>query len=153
MNEHEPQSALAKMRNTKTKSAKLSDEHGINVSIVRKHTFASRQTSLPSLVKDNMWTMKFDADGKVSQRHEHDGDDQHRDPKRVRITHKQTDIRADLELTDDAVSHRAKLCDTPSSSSPSSHEIAPKLHVSSGAVEVSEMRERVTKTSRVEAET
>ena len=77
----------------------------------------------------------------MSQRHEHDGDDQHRDPKRVRITHKQTDIRADLELTDDAVSHRAKLCDTPSSSSPSSHEIAPKLHVSSGAVEDAEMRE------------
>ena len=96
--------------------------------------------------------MKFDADGKVSQRHEHDGDDQHRDPKRVRITHKQTDIRADLELTDDAVSHRAKLCDTPSSSSPS-HEIAPKLHVSSGEVEDSEIRERGTKTSRVETET
>ena len=65
------------------------------------------------------------------KRHEHEDNDDNRDPKRVRITHKQADKRADLELTGDAASKRAKLCDTPSSSSPSSHEIAPKcmLHL------------------------
>ena len=66
--------------------------------------------------------------------------------------HKQADQRADQELTDDAVSKRAKLCDTPSSSSPSSHEIAPKLHVSSGGVEDSETRESVTKKPRVDTD-
>ena len=75
------------------------------------HTFACRQTVLPSL-------LKFDADGKVLKRHEHEDDDEHRDPKRVRVTHKQPDKHADLELTDDAVSERAKLCDTPPSCSP-----------------------------------
>ena len=95
-----------------------------------------------------MWTAKFDADGKVLKRHEHEGDDEHRDPKRVRITHKQPDKRADLELTDDSVSKRARLCDTPSLSSPSSHEIAPKWHVPFGGVEDSEMRESVTKKPR-----
>ena len=34
------------------------------------------------------------------------------DPKRVRITHKQADKRADLALTDDVVSKRAELSDT-----------------------------------------
>ena len=71
-----------------------------------------------------MWTKKFDADGKVLKRHEHEDNDDNRDPKRLRITHKQADKRADLELTDDAVSKRAKLCDTPSSSSPSSQNCA-----------------------------
>ena len=97
-----------------------------------------------------MWTVKFDADGKVLKRREHEGDDDNRDPKRVRITHKQADERADLELTDDAESKRAKLSDTPSSSSHSSHEIAPKLHVSSGGVEDSETRECVMKKPRVD---
>ena len=81
----------------------LACEHGINVSIGRKHTFACRQTSLPSLVTDSTWTVKFDADAKVLKRHEYEGDDIHRDPKRVRITHKQPDKRADLEFTDDTV--------------------------------------------------
>ena len=152
-NDREFQSALAKMKNTKPKvQGCLTCEHGINVSIGRKHTFACRQTILPSLVANSMWTGKFDADGKVLKRHEHEGDDEHRDPKRVRITHKQLDLRADLELTDDAVSRRATLCDTPSSSSPSSHEIAPKLHVSSDGVEDSEMRESVTKNFRVDTD-
>ena len=71
-----------------------------------------------------------------------------RDPKRVRITRKQLDKRADLELTDDAVSKRATLCDTPSTSSLSSHEAAPKLLVSSGGDEDSEVRESVTKKPR-----
>ena len=74
------------------------------------------------------------------------------DPKRLRITHKQADKRADLALTDDAASKRAELCDTPSSSSPSSHEIPPKLHVSSGGVGDSEMRESVTKEPRVDTD-
>ena len=68
-----------------------------------------------------MWTVEFDADGKVLKRHEYEGGGVHGDPKRVRITHKQPDKRADLELTNDAVAKRAELRDTPSSSSPSSH--------------------------------
>ena len=39
--------------------------------------------------------------------HEHEGDDSHRDLKRVRFTHKQFDKRADMELTDDTVAKRA----------------------------------------------
>ena len=100
----------------------LACEHGINVSLGRKHTFDCRQTILPSLVKDSLWTVKFDADGKVLKRHEQEDNDDNRDSKRVRISLKQPDKRADLELTDDAVVNRAKLCDTPSSSF-SSHEI------------------------------
>ena len=68
--------------------------------------------------------------------------DDNRDSKRVRLNHKQPDKRADLELTDDALAKPAKLCDTPSSS-PSSHELAPKLHVSFGGAEDSETRESV----------
>ena len=71
------------------------------------------------------------------------------DSKRVRITHKQSDKRADLELTDDAVAKRAKLCDTPSSS-PSSHEFAPNLHDSSGEVDDPETRESAMKKPRVD---
>ena len=77
--------------------------------------------------------MKFDEDGKVLKRHEHEGDDEHIDSKRVRFTHKQTDKRADMELTDDTVAKRSKIIDTSSSSS-SSHEIAPNLHGSSGEI-------------------
>ena len=71
--------------------------------------------------------MTFDADGKVLNRHEHVDDVDHRDSKRVRFTHKQTDKLADVELTDDTVAKRAKLFDTSSSRS-SSHEVAPNLH-------------------------
>ena len=47
---------LPKMKNTKPKvQGCLACEHGINVSIGRKHTFACRQTILPSLVTDSMW--------------------------------------------------------------------------------------------------
>ena len=95
----------------------------------------------PSLVTDSFWTAKFDADGKVLKRHEHEESDDNRDPKRVRFTQKQPVKRADLESTGDTVSKRAKLCDTPSSSS-SSHEIAPKL----------ETRESVLKKPRVDAD-
>ena len=97
----------------------------MSVSVGNTHLFAV--TILPSLVTDSMWTVKFDADGKVLLRYEHEDNDDNRDPKRVRITHKQADKRADLELADDPVSKRAQLCDTPSSSSSSSREIAPKL--------------------------
>ena len=54
--------------------------------------------------------MKFDADGKVLIRHEHEDDVDHRDSKRVRFTHKQPETRADMELTDDTVANRAKFC-------------------------------------------
>ena len=112
------------MKNTKPEvQGCLACEHGINVNLGRKHTFECRQTILPVLVTDSLWTVKFDADGKVLKRHEHESDDEHRDSKRVRFTHKQFDKRADMELTDDTVAKRVKLSDTPSSSSPS-HEIA-----------------------------
>ena len=76
----------------------------MSVSVGNTHLLAVKQFF--PLTTDNMWTMKFDADGKVLKRHEHGGDDEHRVPKRVRITHKQPDNRADLKLTDDAVSKR-----------------------------------------------
>ena len=49
----------------------------------------------------------------------------------VRFTHKQLDKRSDMKLTDDTVAKRAKLFDSPSSSS-SSHKIVPNLHDSCG---------------------
>ena len=104
-----------------------------------------------SLSRNSLWTVKFDADGKVLKRHEHKGDDEHRDSKRVRFTHKQSDKRTDMELTEDTVAKRVKLSDTPSSSS-SSHEIAPTLHDSSGEVEDLETRGSVMKKSRVGAD-
>ena len=131
---HELQSALAKMKNTKPKvQGCLACEDGINVNLNRKHTFECRQKILPSLVTDSWWTVKFDADGKVLKRHEHEGDVEHRDSKRVRYTHKQPDKRGDMELTADTVANRAKLFDTSSSSS-SSHQFAPNLHDSSGEI-------------------
>ena len=125
-NDHELQSALAKMKKTKPKvQGCLACAHGINVNLGRKHSSECRQTFLPSLVTDNLWTVTFAADGKVLKRHE-DEDDvvDHRDSKRVRITHKQPDKRADMELTDDTVAK-------PSSSS---HEAVPNLHDSSGRI-------------------
>ena len=62
----------------------------------------------PSLGKDSLWTVKFDEDGKVLKLHEHEGDDEHIDSKRVRFTHKQTDKRADMELTD---GHSCETCE------------------------------------------
>ena len=118
----------------------LACEHGLNVNLGRKHTFECRQTILPSLLPNSLWTVKSDADGKVMKRHEHEDDVGHRDPKRVRFKHKQHDIRADMELTDDTVAKRAKLFDTSSSSSSSSsfssssHEVATNLHDSSGEI-------------------
>ena len=41
--------------------------------------FESRQLILPSLVTDSLWTVKFDVDGKVLKRHEHEDDVDHRD--------------------------------------------------------------------------
>ena len=110
-NVHELQSALTNMKNTKPKvQGCLACEYGINVSLGRRHTFECRHTILPSLVTSSLWTVKFDADGKGLKRHEHEGDAEHRDSKRVRFTYK----RADMELTDDTVATRAKLFDTPS---------------------------------------
>ena len=89
--------------------------------------------------------MKFDADGKVLKRHEHEDDVDHRDSKRVRFTHIQHDTRADMELTDDTITKRAKVFDT-------SHEVWPNLHDSSGEIEDPETRESVMKKSRVDAD-
>ena len=106
-NDHELPSALAKMKNTKPKvQGCLACAHGINVNLGRKHSSECRQTFLPSLVTDNLWTVTFAADGKVLKRHE-DGDDvDNRDWKRVLCTHKQHDKRADMELTDDTVENQ-----------------------------------------------
>ena len=88
------------------------------------------------------------------RRHEREDDVERRDSKRVRFTHKQTDKRADLELTNDTAAKRAKLFDTSSSSSSSSssHEVAPNLHDSFGGVGDPETRERAMKKSRVDAD-
>ena len=153
-NDHELQSALAKMKTTKPKVQGCSAcERGINVHLSRKHTLESRQTILPSLVTDSLWTVKFDTDGRVLKRREHEGDVEHGDSKRVRCTqtHKQLDKRAYMELTDDTVAKLAKLFDSPSSSS-SSHWTSASLHDSSGEVEDLETRESVMKKSRVDAE-
>ena len=83
-NDRELQNALGKMKNTKPEvQGCLACERGINVSLVRKHTFDCRQTLLPSLLTDSLWTVKFDADGTVLKRHEHEGDVDHREFKRV----------------------------------------------------------------------
>ena len=95
--------------------------------------------------------MKFDADGKVVKSHERRGHDEQRDSQRERLTHKQPDERADMELTDDTVAKRAKMFDASSSSS-SSHEIAPNLYNSSDEIEDPETRESVVKKSRVDAD-
>ena len=139
-NVHEHQSALAKMKNTKPKvQGCLACEHGINVNLGRKHTFESRQTILPSLATGSLWTVKFDADGKVVKSHEREGHDEQRDSQRERLTHKQPDERADMELTDDTVAKRAKMFDASSPKS-SSHEIVPNLRNSSGEIEDPETR-------------
>ena len=127
------------MKNTKPKvQGCLACEHGINVNLGRKRAFEFRQIILPSLVRDSFWMVKFDADGKVLIRHEHEDDVDHGDSKRVRFTHKQPDKRADLELT-------------ASSSSFSSHEFAPNMHDSSGGIGCLETRESAVTKSRVGA--
>ena len=77
------------------------------------------------------------------KRHE-DGDDVvgHRDSKRVRITHKQHDKRADMELT----------ADTMAKPNSSSHEAVPNLHDSTGRIGDPETRESAMKKSRVDAD-
>ena len=62
---HEHQNALAKMKKHETKGAKAAwpVTHGINLNLGRKHTFECLQTTLPSLVADSLWTVKFNADG------------------------------------------------------------------------------------------
>ena len=125
-NDHALQSALAKMINTKPEvQGCQACAHGIYVSLGRKHTVECRQTVLLLFVTDSLWTVKFNADGKSLKRHEHEDDDDNRDQKRVQFIHKQLVKRADSEMTDDkdTDAKRAKLCDTPSSSS-SSHEFA-----------------------------
>ena len=56
-NDHDLQSALAKMKNTKPKGQGCSAcEHGINVSLGRKHTLECRQTSLPTQRPTQRWS-------------------------------------------------------------------------------------------------
>ena len=106
-NTREIQSVLAKMKNTKPKVQGCSAcEHGISVNLCRKHTVQRRQTILPSLVTDSLWTVKFGADGKVLKRHDTDDAIDSRDPKRVRFTHKQPDKPADSDKTDGKVTKR-----------------------------------------------
>ena len=153
-NDPELQGALLKMKNTEPKvQGCLACERGINASLARQHTFDCRQTVLPSLVIRQFVDVKFEADGKLLKRHGHEENDDDRDPKRVRFTHKQPVKRADSEVTDDkdTDAKRAKLCDTPSVSS-SSHEIAPKLHDSSSVDESAETPESVTKKPRVDGD-
>ena len=72
-NDHELQSAPAKIENTKPKvQGCLECEHGINVNLGRKHTVECRQTILPSLETDSLWTVKLDTDGNVLERHGQD---------------------------------------------------------------------------------
>ena len=75
----------------------------------------------------------------------------HGDSKCVRFTHKQPDKRADMELNADTVATRAKLLDTSSSSS-SSHDVAPNLYDSSGGIRDSDTGESAMKKSRVDAD-
>ena len=75
-NDHELQSALTKMKNTKPKVQATSPSVRNTRSNVDK-------------VRDSLWTTKFDADGKVLKRHEHDGDVEHKDIK-MRAIHTQT---------------------------------------------------------------
>ena len=78
-NDHALENALAKMKNTTRKvQGCQACGHGINVSLSRKHTFDCRQPILPSLVTDSLWTVKFDADGKVLKHREFENDDDHR---------------------------------------------------------------------------
>ena len=97
-----------KTQNQRFKGVWRANMESMSVSVGNTHLLAVKQF-FPSLVTDSMWTVKFDADGKVLKRRGHEGDDDGIDLKRVRITHKQADKRADLESTDDAVSKRAKL--------------------------------------------
>ena len=152
MEVHELQNAPAKMKNAKPKvPGCLACENGINVHLGRKHIVDCRQTILPSLVTDSLWTVKFDADGKVLKRHGQDDDADTRESKRVRFTHKQPDKRADMEMTDDTVAKRTKLFDSPPSSS-SSLEIVPNLHDSSGETGHPETRANITKKASVDAD-
>ena len=106
------------MKNTKSKvQGGLACEHGINVNLGRRHTVQCRHTTLPSLVSDSLWTVKFDAHGTVLKRHDREDELDTRNPQRVRWTHKQPDKRTDLGTTDDTVAKRAKLSEPPSSSS------------------------------------
>ena len=54
-----------------------------------KHTFDRRQTILPSIETHRLWAVKFDADGKVLKRHEHDDDVDPRDSIETREIHAQ----------------------------------------------------------------
>ena len=96
--------------------------------------------------------MRLDADGKVLKRHEHEHDVDHRDLKCVRFTHKQPDKRADLELTDDSVAKRAKICLT------HHHPVLQATRLrnlpdSHGGIEDSESRESGIEKSCVDADT
>ena len=79
---------------------------------------------------------------KVLKRHEHEGDVEYRDSKRVRFEHRQPDKRADMELPMTQLRNVRN----------SSHQIAPNLHCSSGEIGDPGTRESVMKKSRVDAD-
>ena len=100
--------------------------------------------SLSCLLADSLWTVKFDADGKVLERHETDDPADAGDSKRVRFTHKQLVKLADLDITDDTIPNHAKLPE-PQSSSSSSVSITPQMTCFRGAKVCSEwLQEEVT---------
>ena len=140
------------MKNTKPKvQGCLACEHGLNVILFPRYTVECRHTTPPSLVTDSLWTVKFDAHGTVLKRHDRDDEADTRSPQRVRCTHKQPDKRTDMGRTRDTVAERAKLSESPSSSS-SSHEVVPKLHDSSGETADADLGESARKKSRVDAD-
>ena len=86
-NAHELQNAVAKMQNVKPKvRGCLACEHGITVNLGREQSYVDKQKLLPSLVTDSLWTVKFDADGKVMKHHGHDDDGDPRDSERVQFS-------------------------------------------------------------------
>ena len=93
--------------------------------------------------------MKFDANGSVLECHDRDDEVDTRSPQRVRFTHKQPDERTGMGTTDNTVARRAKLSESPSSSS-SSHEMVPKLHDSSGETADADLGESARKKIRVD---
>ena len=123
------------MKHTKPKvHGCLACGHGINVDAGRTITVECGQTVLSSLLADSLWTVKFDADGKVLARHETDDPADAGDSKLVRFTHQQLVKLADLDITDDTIPNHAKWPEPQSSSSSrcllSQHHLVPSLFAS-----------------------
>ena len=88
-NGRELQDAVKLMENTKPKvQGCLACGCGINVNLGRRHTVQCRQTTLPSLVSDCLWSAKFDAHGTMLKRHDREDELDTRNPQCVRFTRK-----------------------------------------------------------------